>query len=299
MESSSNNMVRSQSNNSRLSTPQQHITPLLSARVTDKYRKTSPIPLAKLKQSHELSALSRKFNDLGRKLKHDAQAIQVSPQDLSSSEINTLEATKALKYIDCILAYLLAYALNDERSRLLERPENYEGSWLTLGPMLDVARSSAKRFEPLVGLVHWLGYVVDKRILDCIIEEVTSANSADPPLSTEDVSKLYSRLAKAQKKSKDRVREANLKLRMARVQQLFPQTYTLAMLAEIEDGILPGEAENLLVTAGVEGPFPLLGVETVTAPQAVRFAISLIKEWVEGQAGLSFELEVCDVSGSA
>jgi hypothetical protein len=296
-------MVRSQSNNSRISTPQQQITPLPSSRATDKYRKTSPIPPAKLKQSQELSALSRQFNSLGRTLKHEAQAVQVSSaQSSSSMQLNASEATKTLKFIDCVLAYLLAYAFNDERSRILDRPENYEGSWLTLLPMLDVARSSAKRFEPLVGLVHWLGYVVEKRIVDSIIEELTSAtssSSSDPPLSMDDIGKLHTRLAKAQKKCKDRVREANRKLRMARVQQLFPKTYERATQAEMDDEVVPGDAENLLVTGGVEGHFPLLGVETVTAPQAVRFAISLIKEWVEGQSGLSFELEVCGVGGAA
>jgi hypothetical protein len=290
-------MARSVSNNSRLSTPRQ-ITPLPSAKTADRIRKSSPVTPAKAKEAQELSTWSRKFNELGRQLKHEAQAIQNSSastsQPTSNAGATNSEKLKALKNLDCIMSYMLAYAFNDARCRVLGRREDYEGTWVTLLPMLDVARNSARPVRILEALVCYLGYAVDRRIRDGMEYELDHNGES---LSSADWHRKWRRLSKLQEKSRIRWSTAHNLLPMRLIRLEFPETYQ-KIWDQSDDNTDIDEPEDLLITMGLNSQCVMPGESFGTTPQAVRFGVALAKEWVEGQVAmdLEYELKVCGVA---
>lgn len=288
-------MARSVSNNSRLSTPRQ-ITPLPSARTADKMRKTSPPTPAKHKEAQELSIWSRKFNELGRQLKHEAQAIQSSSsttQSINGGPTNA-EKLKALKNLDCVMSYVLAYAFNDARCRALGRREDYEGTWLTLLPMLDVARNSARSISVLEALVCYLGYAVDRRIRGGMEYDLDHNGEV---LSGAEWYRKWKRLSKLQERSRTGWNAANALLPMRVMRSDFPNTFR-KIWEKPDENTETDEPEDLLITMGLNGQCGFPGAEFGTPPQAVRFGVTLAKEWIDGQAAvqLEYDLKVCGVA---
>lgn len=280
-ENGSSAMARSLSN---LSTPRQN-TPLPPSKSTERPHKSSPLTAAKQQDANRLTSWSKKFNDMGRKLKHEAQAISASS---SSAQVTNQHKIKAIRNIECVMSYMIAYSFNDARCRVYGRPTEYEASWNTLQGMIEVARTTARHIPVLEGLCCYLGYAVDKRVRDCIGSEMEYKT----PLADEDLRSLWKKLARVQKQSRGRYQIAQNKLSPKILRKEFPDTYNEA---EEADTATFDDVEDMLATKGLSGPFALPISEFIVPSQTVRFGISLIKEWIGKQKTLECELKVPNV----
>jgi len=303
------NMVRSISNETPVSTPgkRAYLTPLPKAGE----RATTSAPMnGKAAESTALLNLSKQFNDLGRKLKHGNQAILGKPKD-QITEVDRKKA--ALLGLECIMAYMLAYALGDARGRLDRRAAEIESTWLTLLPLFRFMGRSSQPFRHLEGLRYNLGVAICARIQAVLADRMarpTSSSAAAPSSSQETRDKSdsphslhqdpFSNTSVTSTKQTETAsdnfkalteffREAGSKLPLEEIISSFPKTWEKRTTGARESGW------EALVTkdgeASLGGKFFLpIGVDS-TSIQAVRFGVRVLKEWVEKE-GLEYEVQV-------
>jgi hypothetical protein len=301
-------MSRTASNETTVSTPgnRSYLTP--QPRTGGKGPTSAPGRAAELSS---LTALSKSFNDLGRKLKRENEKIHKDlPKGQQMSE--TDRKRMAVLGLECILSYMFAYGIEDVRRKLDRRPAEIESSWTSMLPLFRHLGSSTKYFKHLEGLRYHCGVSICARIEAVIAERFTRSTSSAPPpssshegrdksdsphsTSTQDPfttpstsAKLMELHATTWKDLADFQREAASKLPVDEIRDEYPNTWRKRAKGARESGL-----ESLKKTDGeltCQGQFWLpVGVDTSTV-QAARFGIALLKEWVE-KDGLGYEVQV-------
>jgi hypothetical protein len=280
-------MARSSSNNSINATP----------------RQLTPIPPAKAKDAQELSVWSKRFNDLGRSLKHEAQAIQSSfssTRPVTNPDSATdADRLKAVRNIDCVLSYMLAYSHNDARLRLINRPLDFEASWATLSGMIEVARTSARFSKDLEGLCCALGIVVDQKVLAGISTAIMAELAkGEDDADNKKLAGLNTRQVRLTEKMTGKLVSVNNFMPMWKIRKTFRATFDKIFTdppdSDEKSPAKSGDEEDLLITHGIVGDVVFPFTQITTPPEAVRFGIALVREWV-GQQGLEVDLKVVGV----
>jgi hypothetical protein len=222
---------------------------------------------------------------MGRTLKHENQDIASK-----SKEVQTEPERQrmALLGIECILAYMLAYALGDSRRKLEGRSAEIESSWRTLLPLFKHMRSFVSKYRPLDGLHNYLGVVINARISAVATDRLArSANNApiaaDSPQSalepsTNPVAENTKVLVEAFRAMTDCARDAASKLPIEDIVNNFPVAW-----ASRATGARDAAWETFVNANGtveLKGKYWLpIGVDTSPVP-TVRFAAQVIKEWI-------------------
>jgi hypothetical protein len=285
--SSSSAMARSGSNTSFNATP----------------RHSTPLPPAKAKDAQELSVWSKRFNDLGRSLKHEAQAIQSSFSSsrpiTNPSSATDADKLKAVRNIDCVLSYMLAYSHNDARLRLINRPLDFEGSWATLSGMIEVARTSARFSKDLEGLCCALGIVVDQKVVAGISSAITAElTKGDEDMDVKKLAGLNTRQIKLNEKMTAKLVSVNTYMPLWKIRKVFHGTFEKITTdpPNFEDNSPTKNAgeDDLLATHGLVGDVTFPFTQITTPPEAVRFGIVLVQEWI-GLQELDIDLKVAAV----
>ncbi|KAE9991548.1 hypothetical protein EG327_011512 [Venturia inaequalis] len=290
-------MQRSISNDSNAPTPggkRSHVTPAGTPlpKTGEKGPTSAPLNLAgtgvKAVQLRALNDLSVKYNKLGRKLKHENQ-------DIFQNSKRTDEDHKraALTGLECILSYMLAYALGDARRRLEGKACEFYSTWISMLPLFHHLGGSTRRFADLKGLHAYLGIAINSKIHGALIEKESRSSSnqfaavespqGGPASSEASGAGLSSGVSPDVKNKSDswkaiieHSQEAKKSLPSKTLEKKFPGT--------CESGSLDGEGdgEKLVGEKGeplFDGEFSLpIGPES-TPIQAIRFGVSLVSEW--------------------
>ncbi|KAF2432201.1 hypothetical protein EJ08DRAFT_138265 [Tothia fuscella] len=271
----------------------------------------------KAAESHVLNKLSQHFNNLGRKLKHANQAITSKSRD----QITDADRKKAACLgLECILSYMLAYALVDAARKIDRRSAEIDSTWVTLLPLFKHLGISTRAFQHLEGLRYHLGIAICARIqavcADRSSRSSTSSSAPQPPISqtqSQDVvggrdksdspndpfssstPASASAITKNQEISGENFkfllefsREASSKLSIEDIISGFPKTWGKKATGLRESGV-----ETLLRDgiADCKGKFWLpIGIDTQPV-QAVRFGLQALGEWVKKE-GLVYEVQV-------
>lgn len=290
-------MQRSVSNDSNAPTPggkRSHLTPAGTPlpRTGEKGPTSAPLNLTgsgvKAVQLRALNDLSVKYNKLGRKLKHENQ-------DIFQNSKRTDEDYKraALTGLECILSYMLAYALGDARRRLEGKACELYSTWISMVPLFHHLGGSTRRFADLKGLHAYLGIAINSKIHGALIDKESRSSSnhlsavespQGGPASSEASSAGLASGVNPDVKNKtdswkaiiEHSQEAKKSLPSRTLEKKFPGT--------CESGSLDGEGdgEKLVGEKGeplFDGEYSLpIGPES-TPIQAIRFGVSLVSEW--------------------
>jgi hypothetical protein len=301
-------MSRTASNETTVSTPgnRSYLTP--QPKVGGAKPPTSAPSSHRAAELASLTAKSKLFNELGKKLKRENEKIHKDYKDSSSGQpmSETDRKRRALLGLECILSYMLAYGMEDAQRKLNRSSSELERSWLTVLPLFHHLGSSTRYFQHLEGLRYHCGVAICARI-QAVIAERFSRLSGGPPSSQEHrdksdsphsqdpfnapnaSSKLMEYHVTSWKNLTDYQREAGSKLPVEVIQSQFPHTWKARA-----GGPRDSTFETLISKDGdvnCQGKFWLpVAVDTSTI-QAARFGIELLKEWVKNDK-LDYEVQV-------
>jgi hypothetical protein len=303
-------MSRTASNETTVSTPgnRSYLTPQPKSGGV-KGPTSAPLNSRGIEQG-SLRALSRSYNELGRKLKKENEKIYKDlPKGQHMSE--TDRKRMALLGLECILSYMLAYAIEDTRRKLIREPAEIDGSWNSMLPLFRYMGNSTKHFRHLEGLRYHCGVAICARIQAVIAEKFARPSSSTAPPSSQEgrdksdsphststhdpftapttSAKLMETHATTWKDLTDFQREAASKLPVEELMAKFPKTWEKRAIGVRESGweSLTGRDGEPSCT----GKFWLpIAVDSSTL-QAARFGIGLLREWVKND-GLAYEVQV-------
>ncbi|MBE7180651.1 MAG: hypothetical protein INR71_05470, partial [Terriglobus roseus] len=249
------------------------------------------------------SALSKKYNDLGRKIKYEAQASAGK-----SNPSNADRKRSAVLALQCILSYVLAYHCQDTSSRLRHHACSLENTWISLLPMWGTFQRICQPFPQLDGLRFYLGVVIRNAIGLIMADRINIAKKAGAdqpdaaPLSRHGSSDAPTPTPSASGSSASGVppadwirdniiesgrcsREAAIKLSLKDLIAAFPATWAgSAPDAERPHvGSLDRDQDALL-----GGKYWLPLSADTTPVQGVRFGLRLLQEWA-AKEGLDME----------
>jgi hypothetical protein len=304
-------MNRSISNESNAPTPggkRTHLTPAGTPlpKTGDKGPTSAPSNRggAKTTQLQALNELSATYNKLGRKLKHENQAIFAIS---NAKGVKTEDDRKrsALTGLECILSYMLAYALGDARRRLEGKPCDLETTWISLMPLFRHLGASTRYFKDLNGLHAHLGVAINSRISSAIIERMVKASSSQPiaadspqggPPSSEaggsHTNLEPKQLNESWKALTEHTRDAALRLPIEELVKKFPATWESR--GRERDVGKDMEVERLVSDKGeplFKGKY-FLPISVDTSPiQAVRFGVAFVSEWCKKE-GMGYDMQV-------
>lgn len=231
-------------------------------------------PQAKTPRQKAWEAQRNVYNDLGRELKRaataDLTALEKNKTSTSASETEHLRRVVAVKVIESLLAFFLAFTSNDE-SLLAADPRLPLRTfhWRGLKDYFPLVKNNTEAYPALQGLACMLAVVFCTRIVELCAEE----RKGDMEL-----------LAQAWVLLKHSAADAEAKLDVRKLQEAFPRSWEggvrdLVMGEEkLEPGKFPGEYK-----------LPL-GVQT-TPVRAVRAAQAMLREWMEGM-GVEYEMRL-------
>lgn len=246
-----------------------------------------------------LVALSQHYNQLGRKLKHENQAINSRSKE---QQAEPERKRAALLGLECILAYMIAFASSDSSRRLKGRGADVDATWKTLLPLFRQLRADMAHYRHLDGLHCYLGIAINSRIAGVITDRMSrsinpGAVAADSPQSTIENAANGSAESNATKTLVDAVRalmecsrEAACRFSIEDIQRTFKSTWDKRWQDGREGVAHNGKAslENELLVndkgeASLSGKYPVpIGIEA-SPIQAVRFGVAIIKEFIRNE----------------
>ncbi|KAL8831483.1 MAG: hypothetical protein Q9191_000855 [Dirinaria sp. TL-2023a] len=258
-----------------------------------------------------LKAEQGKFAALGRKLKHEAQAL-IPTETQAKIDSPTTKQGAALAF-EALLSFMLSFALKDEISRAYG-PSFDPTAWRSLLGYINFVKMATQLYLPLRGLVHQLEGVCRDTIAVCdtyrfdgdpflkSLQEnetttrpstaaSTSNGNVPSPPSAEEKSKLKKDFLDFRTEHARNVREAQLtwqigyaKLPVRELQRTFPDSWAKSAevpgLGKSKDEVTPGR----YMEAGYYLP---LGPATA-CPEAVRAGWTMLEEWC-GRENVSWE----------
>lgn len=297
-------MIRSVSNESNSIV----VTPGQAANTPSDIKGPTTSVNGKASEAQAWGVHSKKLNELGRRIKHETQALSQPVGKQPPSIKNRKRA--AVMSIECILTYMAAYFCQDYRVHLLNHPNTNE-NWRTMLPLFRYFKSGCQSFSVLEGLRLQLGAIISHRVATVVAHQSatqsghtegdkdkesqssslggaqgsTSQLSADKALAvmSENVKYLGSMLG-----------ESRGKLSIDALIEQFPKTWEGR--TRLGD---PDSAPNApdmskweqLQPGNLEGPYFLpLGVET-TPVQAVRMGLVFLEEWMKRE-GVEYKLQL-------
>ena len=344
----SHSMVRSLSNASAISTPRP-TTPLAppSAKSHRSTSASAPTTMTgeKAERARFLGELSRQWNDHGRKLKHAYEGIEIAPPrghkptpstdhdrenkdaDADADAAPSIAGRrKAVASLDCVVAYLLAFAFAAARARAVARPPAHGRTWATLLPLLHSVAHWTRHVPELEGLRNYLAYVVMRHMCDLMVASAApgpAAAARPSPDSPEDAPSAAGGPAPAGsyvdpsfrslwQKAKSALWRATELLPAEDNHARFPRTFASRArpaarssshsssehgggggggggdggFAALDPRRRPREEAAPDAAAAreavVRARFALPVGECTTCPQAARFAVAALQEWLDG-----------------
>ena len=206
----------------------------------------------------------KRLEALGRELKHESSAhinASSSGGQSKTSRPSTEQKLAAVKSVESLLCYLLAFTCADEALRAADPKQPPTAKpWRTLLGFFGFVKRSCEPFPALCGLACALGMSFNSRILTIATQY---------PTDTPDVEKLLQTQAALQRAAND----VDAKLDVDTLQEVFPRAWN-----ERTKGSLPtAEPEP----GKMGGPFKLpLGLVT-TPLRAARAGHTMLTEWAE------------------
>jgi hypothetical protein len=236
-------------------------------------------PSTKTPKQAAWEAEQKRLEMLGRELKHGATAHLLplaAPNGNNNSDSNTSQTSTneqklaAIKALESLLAYLLAFTCADEAALAADPKQNpTTRTWRSMQQYYGFVKKNCEPFPSLLGLACWLGVVFNARILEL------GGNA----LSSQVMVETTAMMMKA-------AHDAESKLDINAIEQTFPgmwdRRYKGGHMAE--DKLEPGR--------GFKGSFSLpLGLQT-SPLKAARAGWEMLQEWVGGQEGVGYELKL-------
>ena len=233
---------------------------------------TSATVQPKTGRQKEWEAQRRIFDDLGRELKRAATADlnNAGSSKSSAAEAETSRRLAAVKTLESLLAYFIAFTSSDE-AFLAAEPRGTPRSvyWRTLKDYFPFVKRNTEPYPLLSGLACTLAVVFCARILELSLEDKSSG-------SHEAASQAWPLLSHS-------AADAEAKLDVRKLQDALPKAW-----AESVDGAV---GEEKLEPGRFGGTFKLpLGVQTKPV-RAVRAAHAMLREWIEGER-LGYEMRL-------
>ena len=227
----------------------------------------------------------KKYVDLGRTLKHDADPFLKPKSDYSTID-DDLKQGAAIA-VETILCYMLGFSLGDEASRLGRKTPDIK-SWGSLVPYISFVKNITQKIRPLQGLVYQLEAVCRETIHLYDLERLMS--EPYPPMASEEARFSGDPAAsdpfkEYMKFKNDLVENARLAqkawmhgtnyLTMQDLQQTFPATWSNRTQAPV----VPKGEEKVVPNAYGEGGYHLPLRDTNSGIEAVRMGWNLLEEW--------------------
>ena len=232
-------------------------------------------------------AEQKKYVDLGRTLKHDADPFLKPKSDYSTVDEDLKQGTAIA--IETILCYMLGFSLGDEASRLGRKPPEVT-SWQSLLPYMSFVKNITQMIPPLHGLVHELEAVCRDTIhlynlerlereppLTAGSEEVRS--DADP-IATDPVAKFgkfKNKLVENARLAQQAWVQGMNHLSLQDLQQSYPTTWS----KRAQTPVVPKGEEKIIPKAYGDGGYHLPLGATNSGIEAVRMGWNLLGEWSE------------------
>ncbi|KAK3719736.1 hypothetical protein LTR37_004273 [Vermiconidia calcicola] len=230
---------------------------------------TSNSQSTKTSRQQAWEAEQKRLETLGRELKHAATAHLKSSSSHTSSE----KRLAAVKSLESLLAYMLAFTCADEAALAAEPKLNPSTkTWRSMQAFFGFVKRNCDPFPELLGVACWLGVVFNARVLDLVTQNPADGLSREAILETQ---------AMMQRAALD----AESKLDIDVMQSVFPRTWKARTKAAPEvEALEPGK--------GFVGGYKLpLGVQT-SPLRAARAGHVMLGEWMKAQEALEYGLKL-------
>ncbi|KAH9845599.1 Neurofilament heavy polypeptide [Teratosphaeria destructans] len=253
-------------------------TPLLNGVTSqphDTVQKSSGQPSDKTPRQAAWEAEEKKLLALGRELKH-AASDHLKKLSTDSSQAQRQQKLAAVKCVESLLAYFLAFTAGDEAAACAE-PKQCPSirNWRTLPGFFAFVKRNTEPYPLLTGLVCHLGVVFNGHLMEHFTlfpPREADNQGKNPALET------YALLSKT-------AAEAEAKLDIDGLIEAFPRTWSGRRKGEIKGGALerPGH---------FGGPYRLPLSAQVSPTVAARAGFAMMREWLEGQTGFAYEMKL-------
>ncbi|ORY01505.1 hypothetical protein BCR34DRAFT_627740 [Clohesyomyces aquaticus] len=288
-----NKMIRTGSAEGNDSTPgRSAVTPSGSKHVDVKPAPTSA-PVNGTKHSEFAAFLQQTFRHRsaqGRSLKHESQKLVDKSSQISKDD----QKRAAVIAMECIIAYVAAFYVQDFSRGLHGKPSDFENTWKTLLPLCLAYGPRTRNFPHLDGLRYYLMSVISSAICTQISQNPrirsASAQAHDSPhdaATSSDTSSSHVTLLAQNFITQARYyTDARMILSNDDIKKHYPRTWN-------------GRETNMKVARDAEklpggrlrGPYFLPLANDTTPIQAVRFGIELLREYCENE-GLKHGIRV-------
>lgn len=247
---------------------------------------TTTAAAATTTRQEEIAALRadhKRYLALGRDLKHAADALlkPKEPSAITTDSSDTANRGTAIA-LECVLCYMLAFALADEASHLARHSFGDASSWRSLLPYWAFVESKCQQLpqSPLLhGLVLQLGAVCRDVIHNHDIDRLAS----DPVPPGEDFADFKARLVEDARVARTLWQEGTRRLCVDALREQFPRTWE-------KRAAVPVVGRVKLEPGAYSGEFylPLSGGGVSSAVEAVRVGWAVLGEWCDRE-GVTWE----------
>lgn len=239
---------------------------------------TTTATTTRQEESAALRADHKKYLALGRDLKHAADAL-LKPKEPSATTTDSSDATNRGTAIalECVLCYMLAFALADEASHLARYPSGDASSWRSLLPYWAFVESKCQQ-HPQSPLLHGLVLQLGAVCRDVIHNHDLDRLASDPVPTGEELSDFKSRLVDNARVARTLWQEGTRRLSVDAFREHFPSTWERRTS-------VPAVGRVRLEPGAYGGDFylPLSGGGVSSAVEAVRVGCAVLGEWCAGE----------------
>ncbi|CAI6333852.1 unnamed protein product [Periconia digitata] len=235
-----------------------------------------------------LQHASAKWNQKGRELKHECQRVEQEKKEKNQERA-------AVIGVECILAYMVAYHMQDLGLLLRGRPAGAEGTWITLLPLCASYARLTKDYQHLDGFRSYLAAVIAADICNVLAPRAPNPKAHDSPhaLPSADLAKQRSQamenfamLSDHYMQMQRHTQEARIRLSMDDMRTVYPKTWAGAE-SNANLSKMPEKANGVKLS----GPYFLPIANDTTPIQAVRFGLEFLHEYCE-KAGVDHTIRI-------
>lgn len=235
-------------------------------------------PSSKTPRQQAWETEQKRLETLGRELKHAATAHLKSLAITHSSPTGPSNEQKlaAVKSVESLLAYILAFTCADEAALAADPPMNPSiKTWRSLLGFFNFVKRNCKDFPLLLGLTCQLGVVFNARIID-----ITLHYPSERPAGRDITMETYASLSK-------NAADAETNLDVDALQDHFPRSWKLRA-----KGPLLGAQDKLVGPKDFAGEYKLpIGVQTPPL-RAARAGYAMLEEWIGRELGGGYEMRL-------
>lgn len=239
-------------------------------------------------------AEQKKFEALGRTLKHEAKAALPKDGDFKD-DTPTMRQGAAVAF-EAILAFMLAFTIGEEVSRL-NRQLAEPTAWRSLLPYLHYVQRVTRIYQPLLGLTHQLEAVCRDMLILCdadrldrdvflasVLDDLRPSNSESggPNVSPSATERAKHEFVEFRTRQTENLRQAQVvwqlgysELSIREMQRSFPSTW-----GKSADSPGPGKGkEKLSPKSYADGSYYLPLGPTTSGIEGVRAGWQMLGEW--------------------